>query len=92
MGVFFGYDAGRENVDIFTSYAWLSLLLTLLMLRLHVVDGFKAVSSVIMKLGCLWDWATRKEKVLIICQLHLLLLIVALDILYLHFYSIRHYV
>ena len=92
VGVFFGYDASRENVDIFTSYAWLSLLLTLLMLRLDVVDGFKAVSSVIMKLSCLWNWATCKEKVLIICQLYLLLLIVALDILYLHFYSIGHYV
>ena len=66
MGVFFGYNTGRENVYIFASYAWLSFLLTFLMLRLDVVDGFKAVSSVIVKLSCLWYWATCKEKVLII--------------------------
>ena len=48
MVVFFGYDTSRENVDISPSEAWLSLLLALLMLRLDVVDGFKAVSGVIM--------------------------------------------
>ena len=92
MGVFLGYDTRRENVNVGPGEAWLSLLLALLVLRLDLVDGFKAVASVIMQLSCLWDWATREEKVLIICQLHLFLLFVAVDILNFYFNAIGHYI